>query len=55
MSAPYNPGELFQKIWVVTVNFGALADGETLTIQYTLSEDTGVVGGHINLAAATLF
>jgi hypothetical protein len=48
-----NPGELFQKIWVVTVNFGAAAGG-TLTIQYTLDEDTGVAGGHINLAAATL-
>jgi len=44
-----------QAIWVVTLTFGAAADGETLTLEYTLSEDTGVdVGGHINLAAATL-
>ena len=40
---------------VVTLNFGAAADGETLTIDYTLVEDIGSdAGGAINLSAATL-
>jgi hypothetical protein len=49
-----NPLDEIQKVWVVTLNFGALADGETLTVDYTLAEDTGDPTGHINLAAATL-
>jgi hypothetical protein len=49
-----NPLDEIQKVWVVTLNFGAAADGETLTVEYTLAEDTGDPTGHINLAAATL-
>ena len=40
---------------VVTLNFGAAADGETLTIEYTLKEDTGTANSaNLSLAAVTL-
>jgi hypothetical protein len=41
---------------VVTLDFGAAADGETLAITFTRSADTGAdAGGALNLIAATLF
>ena len=44
------------KVRVVTIDFGAVADGETLTVTFTRSADTGAdAGGAINLVAATLF
>jgi hypothetical protein len=49
-----NPDDI-QGAWVVTILFGASADGDTLQVDYTVEEDTGgTVGGHINLAAAAL-
>jgi hypothetical protein len=43
------------KVRVVTLNFGAAADGEFLTIDFTLSADTGPdAGGALNFLAATL-
>jgi hypothetical protein len=42
------------KVRVVTIDYSAASDGQTLTIDYTYSSDTGVTGGAINLLAATL-
>ncbi len=44
------------KVRVVTIDFAAAADGNTLTVTFTRSADTGAdAGGAINLVAATLF
>jgi predicted outer membrane lipoprotein len=44
-----------EKFRVVTLNFGAGSDGQTLTIEYTLEQDIGVPNeANISLQAATL-
>jgi hypothetical protein len=45
---------LQHKTWCVTLNFAAAADGETLDIDVTHSDDTGDPGAQVNLVALNL-
>jgi hypothetical protein len=44
----------FQKVWAVTILFGAANNGDQLLIDYVVEDDSGGDGGHINLAAVSL-
>jgi hypothetical protein len=47
--------DLIQEAWVVTVDFAAAQGTNTnLILDFVRSQDPGVAGGHINIAAATL-